>query len=220
MMLKADFHMHTHFSPDSEMAPEQLVRQCKKVGLTCIAVTDHNTTEGAFEVRELADFRVIIGEEVGTSEGEVTGLFLEETIPSGLTPLETAKRIKDQGGLVSLPHPFDRFRREVITRPGLEEVLPFADIVEVFNSRNNMDADNRKAYEFAEKHGLLASGVSDAHTTIELGRTYVDMPVFDGTPEGFKTALAQGTIHGRKMTPLIHAVTTFTKIKKRLLRRR
>lgn len=220
MTLKADFHMHTHFSPDSEMSPEQLVRRCKKVGLTCIAVTDHNTTEGAFEVRELAEFRVIIGEEVGTSEGEVTGLFLEETIPSGLTPLETAKRIKDQGGLVSLPHPFDRFRREVITRPGLEEVLPFADIVEVFNSRNNMDADNRKAYEFAEKHGLLTSGVSDAHTTIELGRTYVDMPVFDGTPEGFKTALAQGTIHGRKMTPLIHAVTTFTKIKKRFLRRR
>ena len=219
-MLNADFHMHTHFSPDSEMAPEQLARRSKKVGLTCIAVTDHNTTEGAFEVRELADFRVIIGEEVGTSEGEVTGLFLEETIPSGLTPLETAKRIKDQGGLVSLPHPFDRFRREVITRPGLEEVLPFADIVEVFNSRNNMDADNRKAYEFAEKHGLLTSGVSDAHTTIELGRTYVDMPVFDGTPEGFKTALAQGTIHGRKMTPLIHAVTTFTKIKKRLLQRR
>ena len=71
-MLKADFHMHTHFSPDSEMAPEQLVRRCKKVGLTCIAVTDHNTTEGAFEVRELADFRVIIGEEVGTPGGLAT----------------------------------------------------------------------------------------------------------------------------------------------------
>ncbi|MCH8309732.1 MAG: PHP domain-containing protein [Chloroflexi bacterium] len=219
-MLKADFHMHTHFSPDSEMAPERLVRRCKKVGLNCIAVTDHNTTEGAFEVRELADFTVIIGEEVGTSEGEVTGLFLEETIPRGLTPLETAKRIKEQGGLVSLPHPFDRFRREVITRPGLEEVLPYADIVEVFNSRNNMDADNRKAYEFAQEHGLLTSGVSDAHTTFELGRTYVEMPDFDGTPEGFKVALAQGTIHGRKMTPMIHAVTTFTKIKKRLLGRR
>ena len=219
-MLKADFHMHTHFSPDSEMAPERLVRRCQKVGLNCIAVTDHNTTEGAFEVRELSDFTVIIGEEVGTSEGEVTGLFLEETIPRGLTPLETAKRIKEQGGLVSLPHPFDRFRREVITRPGLEEVLPYADIVEVFNSRNNMDADNRKAYEFAQEHGLLTSGVSYAHTTFELGRTYVEMPDIDGTTEGFKAALAQGTIHGRKMTPMIHAVTTFTKIKKRLLGRR
>lgn len=212
--------MHTHFSPDSEMAPERLVRRCRDVGLNCIAVTDHNTTEGAFEVRALADFVVIIGEEVGTSEGEVTGLFLQETIPRGLTPLETAKRIKDQGGLVSLPHPFDRFRGEVITRVGLEEVLPYADIVEVFNSRNNMDADNRKAHEFAERHGLLTSGVSDAHTTVELGRTFVEMPEFDGTPEGFKASLALGTIHGRKMSPLIHAVTTFTKIKKRLMGRR
>ena len=216
-MLKADFHMHTRYSPDSEVAPEKLVARCGRVGLNCIAVTDHNTTEGAFRVHDLAPFTVIIGEEVGTSEGEVTGLFLEETIPRGLSAVETARRIKEQGGLVSLPHPFDRFRREVITRSGIEDVLPYADIVEVFNSRNNMDADNRRAYEFAREHGLLTSGVSDAHTLIELGRTYVIMPEFDGTPDGFKAALAQGEIHGRKMSPLIHAVTTATKVKKWLL---
>ena len=159
---------------------------------------------------------VIIGEEVGTSEGEVTGLFLEETIPRGLPPVETARRIKEQGGLVSLPHPFDRFRSEVITKSGIEDVLPYADIVEVFNSRNSMDADNRAAHDFARRHNLLTSGVSDAHTTIELGRTYVTMPEFDGTPEGFKAALAQGTIHARKTTPLIHVATTMTKIKRRL----
>ncbi len=219
-MLKADFHMHTHYSPDSEVDPKKLVARCLDVGLNCIAVTDHNTTDGAFRVRDLAPFTVIIGEEVGTSEGELTGLFLQETIPRGLPPVETARRIKDQGGLISLPHPFDRFRGEVITRSGLEDVLPYADIVEVFNSRNNMNADNRKAFEFAQEHGLLTSGVSDAHTLIELGRTYIMMPEFDGTPEGFKAALAQGQIHGRKMSPLIHAVTTMTKIKKRLLGRR
>ena len=215
-MLKADFHMHTNYSYDSLLKPERLVKRCMEVGLDCIAVTDHNTAAGAFAVREIAPFMVIIGEEVGTSEGEVTGLFLQETIPRGLSAVETAKRIKEQGGLVSLPHPFDRFRSEVITRSGIEDVLPYADIVEVFNSRNNMDADNRKAYEFAEEHGLLTSGVSDAHTAIELGRTYVTMPDFDGTPEGFKRSLAQGTIHARKMTPLIHAATTITKIRKRL----
>ena len=219
-MLKADFHMHTHYSPDSEMSPERLVARCLQVGLNCIAVTDHNTTEGAFAVRSIAPFMVIIGEEVGTAEGEVTGLFLQETIPRGLSPVESVKRIKDQGGLVSLPHPFDRFRSEVITRRGIEDVLPYADIVEVFNSRNNMDADNKKAHEFASENGLLTSGVSDSHTPIELGRTYVMMPEFDGTPQGFKEALSQGTIRGRKMTPLIHAVTTITKIKKRLLGRR
>ena len=208
--------MHTHFSPDSEVAPEKLVKRCIQVGLNCIAVTDHNTTKGAFRVRETAPFMVIIGEEVATSEGEVTGLFLEETIPRGLSPVETAKRIKDQGGLVSLPHPFDRFRSEVITKSGIEDVLPYADIVEVFNSRNSMDADNRAAHEFASRHNLLTSGVSDAHTTIELGRTYVVMPEFDGTPEGFKEALAEGTIQARKTTPFIHVATAMTKLKRRI----
>ena len=215
--MKADFHMHTDFSPDSTMSPEELVARCLKVGLSCIAVTDHNTIEGALAVERIAPFMVIIGEEVASAEGEITGLFLKEEVPRGLPPVETARRIKEQGGLVSLPHPFDRFRRAVISRTALDEILPYADIVEVFNSRNNFDADNRKAYEFAQEHGLLTSGVSDAHTTFELGRTYVEMPEFDGTPEGFKSALAQGRVVGRRISPLIHVVTTFIKIKKRLL---
>ena len=217
-MLKADFHIHTHYSPDSDMSPEQLVARCSKVGLNCIAVTDHNTVEGALAVQRIAPFMVIVGEEVKSSEGEITGLFLKETIPLGLSPLETVKGIKDQGGLVSLPHPFDHFRRSVISPAAVEEILPYVDIVEAFNSRNNLNADNRKAHEFAKKHGLLTSGVSDAHTTFELGRTYVEMPEFDGTPGEFKTSLAQGTIVARRTSPLIHVLTTFTKIKNRLLR--
>ena len=210
--------MHTHYSPDSGMSPEKLVARCLKVGLNCIAVTDHNTIEGALAVQRIAPFTVIIGEEVGSAEGEITGLFLKETIPRGLPPVETARRIKEQGGLVSLPHPFDRFRRQVISRHALEEIRPYADIVEVFNARNNLDADNRKAHEFAQEHGLLTSGVSDAHTYMELGRTYVEMPEFDGTPEGFKEALAQGQIVGRRMSPLIHVVTTFFRLKNKVLR--
>ena len=117
---------------------------------------------------------------------------------------------------MSIPHPYDRFRREVITRAGISEVIPYADIVEIFNSRNNLDADNRKAVELAEANGLLTSGVSDAHMPMELGRTYVEMPDFDGTPEEFKKSLAQGTIVARKMSPLIHVITTLVKIKKRI----
>ena len=139
-------------------------------------------------------------------------------VPAGLPPVETARLIKEQGGLVSLPHPFDRFRREVIGRGALDQLLPYTDIVEVFNSRNNLSADDRKAEAFAGHHGLLTSGVSDAHTTMELGRTYVEMPEFDGTPEDFKRALAQGSIVGRRMSPLIHILTTLTKLKKRLVR--
>ena len=209
--------MHTHFSPDSEMSPEQLVERCTKVGLDCVAVTDHNTIEGALEVQRIAPFKVIIGEEVNSSAGEITGLFLKEAVPRDLSPLETVELIKGQGGLVSMPHPYDRFRRSVITPQGIDEALPYVDIVEIFNSRNNLDADNRKAVDLAESHGLLTSGVSDAHSPIELGRTYVEMPEFDGTPEGFKQALSQGTIVARKMSPLIHFVSTFVKIKKRIL---
>ena len=219
-MLRVDLHMHTHFSPDSLVSPERLVARCQKVGLSCIAVTDHNTTEGARVVKDIAPFLVIVGEEVRTSEGEVTGLFLTETIPEGLSIGETARGIKDQGGLVSIPHPFDRFRGEVISRRGLDEVVQYADIVEVFNARNNLSADDRKALDFAREHGLLTSGVSDAHTTMELGRTYVEMPDFDGTPEGFKLALSKGKIVGRRTSPLIHVVTSLTKIRTRLSRRR
>ena len=219
-MLRVDLHMHTHFSPDSLVSPERLVARCQKVGLSCIAVTDHNTTEGARVVKNIAPFLVIVGEEVRTSEGEVTGLFLTETIPEGLSIGETARRIKDQDGLVSIPHPFDRFRGEVISRRGLDEVVQYADIVEVFNARNNLSADDRKALDFAREHGLLTSGVSDAHTTMELGRTYVEMPDFDGTPASFKLALAQGKIVGRRTSPLIHVVTSLTKIRTRLSRRR
>ena len=216
-MLKTDLHMHTYYSHDSGTSPEKMVARCQKVGLNCIAVTDHNTIDGALAVQRLAPFQVIIGEEVRSSQGEITGLFLSETVPRGLTAVETARRIKEQGGLVSLPHPFDHFRSGVITREALVDVLPYTDIVEVFNARNTLDGDNRKAREYAEEHGLLFSGVSDGHSTMELGRTYVEMPEFDGTPEGFKKALAEGTIVARRTNRLIHIFTAFTKIRKRVL---
>ena len=217
-IIRADLHMHTSFSPDSEMAPRRLVDRCLDVGLDLIAVTDHNTIEGGVAVRQLASFPVIIGEEIGTAEGEITGLFLHETIPPGLQPLETVKRIKDQGGLVSLPHPFDRFRREVISKTALDQIAKLADIVEVFNSRNNLNSDDLKAAAFAKEHGLLMSGVSDAHTAMELSRTYIEMPEFDGSPQDFKRALSEGTIVGRRMSPLIHLTTTVTRIKKKIRR--
>lgn len=218
-LIKADFHMHTHFSPDSETDPDKLVKRCLKVGLELIAVTDHNTIEGALKVKDLAPFPVIIGEEIKTSAGEITGLFLKETIPAGLSPIDTAHRIKDQGGLVSLPHPFDRFRSEVIDGKAIDELIPLLDIVEIFNSRNNLSADDRKAEKFAKEHNLLTSGVSDAHTLMELGRTYVQMPEFDGTPSDFKIALSKGTIVGKRMSPLIHITTTLTRIKKKIIGR-
>ena len=208
--------MHSHFSPDSEVSPEAMAKRCADVGLDYVAVTDHNSIEGSVAVKAIAPFNVIIGEEVGSAAGEITGLFLKETIPAGLTALQTVERIKDQGGLVSIPHPFDRFRSHVIDKAALHEIIPYIDIVEGFNSRNNLARDDRKAQEFARTHGFITSGVTDAHTTMEIGRTYVEMPEFDGSPEDFLRALAAGRIVGRRMTPLIHVLTTLTKIKKRI----
>ena len=218
-MLRADLHIHTRFSPDSATSPEKLVARCLQRGLNCIAITDHNTIRGALEVQKLAPFTVIIGEEVKTSEGELTGLFLKEEIPAGLSHMETAQRIKDQGGLVSIPHPFDRLRRSVIMPAALEEVLPLADIIEVFNSRNTFSKANRMALEVAQANGLAASAVSDAHSLMEVGRTYISMPEFDGTAQGFLASLRQGSLVTHRSSPLVHLVTTYQKIKDRLLGR-
>ena len=216
-MLRVELHVHTRFSPDCATSLEKLVARCQKVGTNCLAVTDHNTIEGALAVRELAPFQIIIGEEVKSSGGEIIGLFLREAIPAGLSPMETVQRIKEQGGVVSIPHPFDRMRRSVITTPALQEILPHADIIEAFNARNTFASANQRAMDLAHESGLLMSAVSDAHTLIELGRAYVEMPEFDGTPEGFKESLRQGNLVARGITPLIHFATTFTKLRRRLL---
>ena len=210
--------MHTRYSPDSIMEPEKLVSRCMETGLDWVAITDHNTIAGALEVQRLASFRVIVGEEIKSQGGEIIGLFLQEAIPRGLPSLETVQRIKEQGGLVSVPHPFDHFRRSVIDRQALYDILPHVDIIEAFNARNTLQGDNRKALELALEHDILTSSVSDSHTPVEVGRTYVEIPDFDGTPAGLREALAQGNLVRRQITPLIHFLTTFTKVRKRLTR--
>jgi predicted metal-dependent phosphoesterase TrpH len=200
------------------MEPEKLVSRCMETGLDCIAITDHNTIEGVLEVQRLASFRVIVGEEIKSQGGEIIGLFLQEAIPRGLPSLETVQRIKEQGGLVSVPHPFDHFRRSVIDRQALQEILPYVDIVEAFNARNTLQGDNRKALELALEHGILTSAVSDSHTPVEVGRTYVEVSDFDGTPAGLREVLARGNLVRRQITPLIHFLTTFTKVRKRMTR--
>ncbi len=198
------------------MKPEKLVSRCMETGLDCAAITDHNTIAGALEVQRLASFRVIVGEEIKSRGGEIIGLFLNEAVPRGLSSLETVQRIREQGGLVSIPHPFDHFRRSVIDRQVLYDILPYVDIIEAFNARNTFRRDNRKAEDLALEHGVLISAVSDSHTPVEVGRTYVEIPDFDGTSVGLRHALIQGNLVRRQITPLIHFLTTVTKIRKGL----
>ena len=217
MSLKADFHMHTIYSRDCDTAPKKLVNQCKAVGLNCIAVTDHNSIRGALEVRELADFTVIIGEEVKTNQGDIIGLFLEEEIPGGLSPLETVHRIKDQGGLVMVPHPIDAVRRGPLKKAALKEILPNVDFLEVLNARTILPGDLKKCRRLAAEASITGVAVSDAHTLGELGSAYMNFNGFDGSPLSFKTSVDAGSIAGRRSTPLVHLVTAYVKAKKRLL---
>ena len=186
-MRKVDLHMHTHFSHDSGAPPRSVVERCLKTGLDCIAVTDHNTIRGALEVRDIAPFQVIIGEEIKSSAGDIIGLFLTREVPRGLSPLETVEAIKVQGGLVMVPHPFDRFRPSAIKYAALQQILLYVDILEAFNAHDLLMRDNQRAAVFCSEYHLVAAAVSDAHTPLELGRTFMEVPDSDATPRRSRT---------------------------------
>ena len=214
-MLRGDFHMHTYYSYDCATTPEALVRRCRQVGLSCIAVTDHNSIEGSRAVKAIAPFTVILGEEIKSTAGEITGLFLQEQIEPGLPPVETAKRIRDQGALVSVPHPFAGYGRDSLDRPAILEIIDYVDIIEGFNARTMKPETAKAGREFAEEHGIARTAVSDAHTLRELGGTYTELPEFDGTPQGFKTALAEARYVERPAGAFVHFFSTVNKVRRR-----
>ncbi len=214
-MLKADLHIHTAYSSDCATSLEQVIARCRKMEINCVAVTDHNTILGALKLRELVPFSVIIGEEIDTRSGEIIGYFLNEEIPSRLSAEETVRRIKEQGGLVCIPHPFDRLRLSTLRRQTLVRLLPEIDIIEVFNSRVLLDRHNLSARLFAQQHQLLASIGSDAHTASEIGDTYVVMPEFNDSEE-FRLALAQGVLVCHKASLWVHVWSTLARLGKHL----
>ena len=218
-MLKADLHVHTEFSFDCATPLEKLIQRCLKQDIGCLAVTDHNTIQGAVKVKEMAPFKVIVGEEIKTRDGDLIGLFLQEEVPPGLSATDTAKLIKEQGGLVLLPHPFDRFRGSVMSEKEMAELLPMTDVIEAFNARNTLPSSDRRAGELAAAHGIALCAVSDAHSLGEIGKAYTLVPDFSYGPQDFLEALRQGTLTKRRSSPLVHLISTYVKHKKRMLRR-
>jgi predicted metal-dependent phosphoesterase TrpH len=218
-VLKADLHMHTRYSFDCTTTPEAIVQRCRRTGIDCVAVADHGTVEGALRLREIAPFRVVVAEEILTPAGEIMGMFLSETIPSNITVEEAFARIKAQNGLVCLPHPFDNMRG--INAGGMVDVMRLlsrVDVIEVFNSRTlRLGNSNAKALAFATEHRLLQSAGSDAHTPGEIGHACVDMPEFEDAA-GFRRSLSQGRVWGRHTCPMIHTVSTFKTLKKKILK--
>ena len=193
---------------------EKIISRCQKLGVNCVAICDHGTAEGGLRMQKIAPFTVIVAEEILTPHGEIMGMFLEETVPSGVSVEQAISRIKAQDGLVCIPHPFDVFRQSALRSSTLEEIAEQIDVVEVFNSRAMLDRSSAKARAFAEKHGIAKSAGSDAHTLNEIGNAYVEMPEFNGKAD-FLKALAQGKITGRKTTPLIHFAGAWARLKKK-----
>jgi len=214
-LLKADLHMHSQYSMDCNMPLEKIIERCQKVGVNCVALCDHGTAEGALKLQEIAPFRVIVAEEVLTPYGEIMGMFLEETIPSGLSVPEVISRIRAQGGLVCIPHPFDTFRHSALKNQVIEEIADQIDIFEVLNARAVLGRDSARAEAFAAKHGLVRSAGSDAHTAREIGNAYVEMPEFEGRDD-FLEALKKGKISGRRTSPFIHFASLWARIKSKL----
>ncbi len=214
-MIKVDLHIHTTYSGDSEITPEQLVAQVQQSGIDCIAVVDHNTAEGSLKIASMATpFQVITGEEILTTEGEIIGFFLKETIPPGLSPEETIKLIHEQGALACVPHPFDRYRSSAMQRDTLERIVPLLDIIEISNSRTIPFQNMSQPEKFAAKHNKPAGAGSDAHIPAEIGRAYVEMGDFTN-PEEFLSALRHGKVHRYQ----IGAATQFRRLTGRLVRK-
>jgi len=209
--MRFDLHIHTHHSPDSLMSPADIIQAAQRRGLDGVAITDHNTLEGALEVGAVAPLPVILGEEIKTTEGEIIGLFLTRTIPPRLSPEETVAAIREQGGIVYVPHPFDHYRREAMGRRTLERIIDRVDAIEVFNARVVIPQDNALARKVAEVHGLAMGAGSDAHTPYEIGRAYVEIDRFHNAVS-FLAALRQGRVVGELSTPFIHAYTTLVKL--------
>jgi predicted metal-dependent phosphoesterase TrpH len=176
-----------------------------------VAITDHNTIAGALALREMAPELVVVGEEIKTPAGEFIAYFLKEEIPQGLSPQETMARIRAQGGVVGVPHPLDRLRREAMRWANLMKVIDQVDALEALNARTIFPADNRRAEELARQKGLLVTAGSDAHAACEIGQAYMEMPPFNGKEE-FIHSLAQGHIVGRLSAPWIHFTSLYAKL--------
>jgi predicted metal-dependent phosphoesterase TrpH len=218
--IRVDMHCHTRLSNDSLNDPRKLVETAASRGLGALCVTDHNGLANALELSKMPDLsiKVIASEEVKTSEGEIIGYFLTELVPKGLSPEETVRRIKAQGGLVAVPHPFDSMRTASrLKTPALERLVAvgMVDIIEVFNARAAKSEDNDKALEYARRHNLAMGAGSDAHTLMEVGRAFVEIPPFQ-TPAEFLQALRQGKVHGDLSSKLIHLASTMAKVVRRV----
>jgi hypothetical protein len=215
-----DLHVHTSASFDSLASPAAVVRAAAARGLTHIAVTDHDRIDGALEAGEIAraeapELTVIIGQEVRTRDGDLICAFLERAIPSGLSAVEAFAEARAQGGLIGIPHPFDRFRGSLLVGEPVTSLAPLVDWVESHNARIMVGTGNERAAAFAREAGLPGVAVSDAHSVMEIGVAYVVLDGDPSSPAGLIEALPGGELVTGRATFFVRAVTPVAKLLQR-----
>ena len=215
-----DLHCHTRASFDSLASPRAVVRAAAARGLTHLAVTDHDRIDGALEAAAVArteapDLTVLIGQEAKTTDGDLICVFLERSIPSGLSAAEAIAETRAQGGLVGIPHPFDRFRGSLLVSDAMADIAPLVDWVEAHNARVMVGNGNEKAAAFAREHDLPGVAVSDAHSVMEVGVAYVALDGDPSTPAGLLAALPSAELVSGRATLFVRAVTPVAKLVQR-----
>lgn len=188
---RVDLHCHTTASFDGVADPVALGARAVARGLSHIAVTDHDTIDGAMRAAESAPagLVVMIGSEVNTVEGDLIFVFLQRSLPANLSAREAIQAGREQGALVGIPHPYDRDRRSLLVDPANEEILELIDWIETWNARVALRTTNDRAVMEARRRGLPGVAVSDAHSLLEVGTAYTTLVGDPSTAEGLKSAL-------------------------------
>ena len=217
--LKVEFHCHTVYSKDSLTSPESLLATCRRKGIDRVIITDHNTIAGAREAQALDPERVIVGEEIMTSQGELLAAFVQEEIPPGLEPRKVISLLREQGAFISVSHPFDRLRSGHWRTADLLEIIDLVDAIETYNARCMWPGFNREAAIFARDQKLEGTVGSDAHAPFELGKATILLPHFDDATS-LKNVLSQGRPQVSLSPPWVHLTSRYAVWRKRITSRR
>jgi predicted metal-dependent phosphoesterase TrpH len=207
--INVDLHCHTVSSRDSSISLDALIKECDRKGLAKIAITDHNRIDGALEAASRWPERIIPGIEIMTRQGELLGYYVHKHIPSGLTSFETIMALKAQGSLISVSHPFDRWRNGGWKKTDLLEIITQIDAIEIFNAHCFSNKPNQQAATFSIQYCLAGTAGSDAHSINELGQAGLTMDNFNNLQEfrqALKTAKVIG-IRSRMGTRIINRIS-------------
>lgn len=219
--MKIEFHVHTRYSSDSILNKYFILLMCKIKKIAGIAITDHNEIKGALKYKKFLEkhkVNVIVGEEIFTTEGEIIGLFLKEKIEPFLSPKETIKQIREQSGLVYIPHPYDiKRKKSVLKEQYIQQFSNQIDLIEVHNGRNISNDYSTKQKNIADRYNILSIIGSDAHTFFELGRNYV---TFENTisKENLRESIKNAKFVTKECIGFSHIYTKYIKLLKMLLR--